>query len=92
MTYTPEKPYLPLKPGTYTSSTKLSTNKFTLPAYGGDPDHITLSGFASGSSMATRMHVIYSKTFKGVGLISGGPYGPPKLGDISDQRYIKAAQ
>jgi len=54
----------------------LFTKTFILPAYGGDPNHITLSGFANGASMATRMHVIYSATFKGVGLIAGGPFGP----------------
>ena len=70
----------------------MSTNTFPLPPYGGDPDHITLSGFASGASMATRMHVIYSSTFKGVGLIGGGPYGPPRDGDISEDRFLNAAK
>ena len=79
VTSSTDKPYLPTP-----KDTTLSTKTFTLPPYGGDPDHITLSGFASGASMATRMHIIYSTKFKGVGLIAGGPFGPAKSGDISD--------
>ena len=46
-----------------------------LPAMGGDPDSITISGFSGGSYAATQLHVIYSDLIKGSGLIAGGPYG-----------------
>ena len=46
-----------------------------LPPLGIDGDSITISGFSGGSFASTNMHVIYSETFKGVGLLSGGPFG-----------------
>ncbi len=49
---------------------------YSLLAMGGDPNTITISGFQSGSSMATNMHVIYSNWIKGAGLVAGGPFGP----------------
>ena len=42
---------------------------------GAQDDTITISGFSGGSSLAADMHTIYSKTIKGAGLVSGGPYG-----------------
>ena len=45
-----------------------------LPGLGVDPDTVTVSGYASGSYMANVMHVAYSETIKGAGLICGGPY------------------
>jgi hypothetical protein len=45
-----------------------------LPAMGGEADTITISGTSGGSYAATQMHVIYSDTIQGVGLIIGGPY------------------
>ena len=38
-----------------------------------DQSQITLSGFSSGGYMAVQLHVAYSNTFKGVGVIAGGP-------------------
>ena len=46
-----------------------------LPAMGGEPDSITISGFSGGSYTASQLHVIYSDLIKGSGLICGGPYG-----------------
>lgn len=37
-------------------------------------DNITLSGLSSGAYMAGQLHVAYSETFSGVGIIAGGPY------------------
>jgi len=39
-----------------------------------DQSQITLSGLSSGGYMAVQLHVAYSNTFKGVGVIAGGPY------------------
>jgi len=50
-----------------------------LPYMGGNPDTITLSGFSSGGFMSHLTHVIFSDTFKGVGIFSGGPYGCNKF-------------
>ena len=41
---------------------------------GANPDTTTVYGFSCGSYMATNLNVVYSSTFKGAGLISGGPY------------------
>ena len=46
-----------------------------LPPLGGDPSSVTVSGFSSGSSISTIMHVIYPETIKGAGLVAGTPYG-----------------
>ena len=45
-----------------------------MPSLGADPNFTTVSGFSCGSFMATNLNVVYSDTFKGAGLISGGPY------------------
>ena len=45
-----------------------------LPGLGVNPQTVTFSGYASGSYMANAMHVAYSETIKGAGLICGGPY------------------
>ena len=50
-------------------------DEMRLPSFGADPESVTFSGISSGSFMAHSMHIIYSKTIKGVGLIAGGPYG-----------------
>ena len=46
-----------------------------LPAMGGETDSVTVSGISGGSYAATQMHIIYSDTIKGAGLIIGGPFG-----------------
>ena len=48
--------------------------KYSLPSMGADTDTITVSGFSSGAGMASAMHVIYSDTFKGVGVLAGSSY------------------
>ena len=66
------------------------TNKhYLLPPLNANPDTITMSGIASGAYMATNMHVIYSKTIKGVGLVAGGPYGFNE--DIEDKELFLSA-
>lgn len=42
---------------------------------GGESDSVTISGISGGSYAATQLHVIYSDTIKGAGLIIGGPFG-----------------
>ncbi|MBK8452440.1 MAG: hypothetical protein WAQ53_16450 [Thiofilum sp.] len=39
-----------------------------------DTRAITVSGLSSGAFMALQLHVIFSKTIKGAGLVAGGPY------------------
>ena len=46
----------------------------SLPALGADSDTTIVAGFSAGSFMATNLHVVYSDTFKGAGLVAGGPY------------------
>jgi poly(3-hydroxybutyrate) depolymerase len=43
-------------------------------------DSITVSGISSGGSMATQLHVAFSKTFSGVGIVTGPPYYCPGTG------------
>jgi hypothetical protein len=45
----------------------------TLPALGAITPSI--SGFSSGAYMSTQLQVIFSKLFKAVGVMAGGPYG-----------------
>lgn len=45
-----------------------------LGAYGADSNGVSVSGISSGAYMATQMHVAHSALFKGVGIVSGGPY------------------
>lgn len=52
----------------------------SLPALGADPASTTVSGFSCGSFMASNLNVVYSETFKGAGLVAGGPY-------MSDKYY-----
>ena len=49
-------------------------SEFSLPSLGADPNLTTVFGFSCGSFMATNLNVVYSDTFKGAGMISGGPY------------------
>lgn len=46
----------------------------SLGSYNVDPNHISISGVSSGGYMATQMQVAYSATFRGAGVIAGGPY------------------
>ena len=46
----------------------------SLPALGADPRYTTISGFSGGAYVANDLKVIYSDTFKGAALLSGGPY------------------
>jgi len=56
-----------------------------LPALGADLQQVSVSGISSGGFMAAQLATAYSATFKGVGVIAGGPfycsgsYGPPTL-------------
>jgi poly(3-hydroxybutyrate) depolymerase len=45
-----------------------------LPKYNVDHSAISTSGTSSGGCFATQLHVIYSKTFMGVGVVAGAPY------------------
>ena len=53
-----------------------------LPALGANPDTVTASGFSAGSYMSNMIHVAFSETIKGIGMVSGGPYmqGLPMIG------------
>ena len=46
----------------------------SLPALGADPDTAVVTGFSAGSFMAHNLHIVYSDTFKGAGLVAGGSY------------------
>ena len=48
--------------------------KYSLPTMAADAETITVSGFSSGAGMAGAMHVIYSDTFKGAGILAGSSY------------------
>lgn len=45
---------------------------FQLPAFGADPDTITMSGYSCGSWAAHMFHVINSERIKGSGIFNGG--------------------
>ena len=45
-----------------------------LPLLGVDSETIIFAGFGSGATMAHQMHIVYSSTIKGVGLVEGAPY------------------
>lgn len=45
-----------------------------LRTYNIDAGQISVSGLSSGGYMAVQMHVAFSKTFRGAGVIAGGPY------------------
>ena len=40
-----------------------------------DHNSITASGFSAGGFFASNLHIIFSDLIKGVGIISGGPFG-----------------
>lgn len=56
----------------------LGDNVEKLGSYNIDKNAISVSGLSSGGFMAAQIHVIESKTFMGVGVIAGGPYGCSK--------------
>lgn len=45
-----------------------------LPPLNAEKNSITVSGFASGATMASQFNVAYSEFIKGAGLVAGGPY------------------
>ena len=45
-----------------------------MPGFGVDPETIVVGGFGNGASMAHQLHIIFSNTIKGAGLISGGAF------------------
>jgi poly(3-hydroxybutyrate) depolymerase len=45
-----------------------------LSQYNADPSETSVSGLSSGAFFATQLHVAYSATFKGAGIVAGGPY------------------
>lgn len=45
-----------------------------LPGLGADLSQVSVSGLSSGAFMAAQIATAYSATFKGVGVIAGGPY------------------
>lgn len=45
-----------------------------LPRFQIDRNEISVSGLSSGAFMATQLQVAYSATFKGAGIVAGGPY------------------
>ena len=57
---------------TFFSSTIFSA--VPLPKLNIDLNQVTISGLSSGGYMAVQLHVAYSNTFKGVGVVAGGPY------------------
>ncbi|XP_063959131.1 poly(3-hydroxybutyrate) depolymerase-like [Lytechinus pictus] len=42
--------------------------------YGANNDQVTVSGISSGAFMAVQVHVAYSASIMGVGVVAGGPY------------------
>ena len=55
-------------------NTNSETTPDSLPALGANPDSTIVAGFSAGSYMAHNLHVVYSDTFKGAGLVAGGSY------------------
>ena len=58
-----------------------------LPALNADLSSLTMSGFGNGATMAMVMHVIHSDKIQGVGLVSGGLFGP-----YEEQKSVEAYQ
>lgn len=53
----------------------LAEAPITLPKLNLDTKQTTVSGVSSGAYMATQMHIAYSASIAGAGMIAGGPYG-----------------
>ena len=45
-----------------------------LPAFGAEPQGVTVSGISSGGYMAVQFQVVHSKLVRGAGILAGGPY------------------
>lgn len=66
--------------GTNDSNGKVDTtpipigNGKSLPNLGAQASSVTVSGVSAGAYMATQLQMAYSKTFKGLGSIAGGPW------------------
>lgn len=56
------------------TATGANAEVVSLPAFNIDVDQTSVSGLSSGAYMAVQMHVAFSKTFRGAGIIAGGPY------------------
>ena len=59
----------------FANDTKYEREDLTFYPLGGDPEMVTMSGFSSGSFMGAQQMIVNSDIIKGVGLLSGGPYG-----------------
>ena len=62
----------------FSTNIDLFGNK-SLPPLGARTDTITSSGMSSGSMMSNNLHVIFSRTIKGVGLMMGTSYWTPDV-------------
>ena len=58
------------------SRANASTNENApkLSSYNIDTSQITVSGLSSGAYFAVQLHIAYSKIFRGVGVVAGGPF------------------
>ena len=56
------------------SCSALAADAAPLPGLGADLGNVSVSGLSSGAFMAAQIATAYSATFKGVGVIAGGPY------------------
>ena len=54
-----------------------------LPSLGADPSSVVFAGFSSGSFMSHQLHITFSETIKGVGLMAGGPYYSKSFGVLT---------
>ncbi|MGI9234449.1 MAG: extracellular catalytic domain type 2 short-chain-length polyhydroxyalkanoate depolymerase [Woeseiaceae bacterium] len=65
-------------------STDEVTEVVAVPAFDVDMSRVTVSGISAGAYMAGQLHFAHSATFKGAGIIAGGPYwcasGSPQKG------------
>jgi poly(3-hydroxybutyrate) depolymerase len=74
MTVTSKKLIASLLLATAFGHAALAAGAAPLPELAVDRTQIAVAGFSSGGYMAVQLHVAYSATFKGAGVIGGGPY------------------
>ena len=60
-----------------------------LPGFAARNDTVSVIGFSSGAFMAANLHTIYSQSFAGAGLISGGPYS---IGTLCEDGCINSEE
>lgn len=60
--------------GSSNSSGASKTSVQNLPALGGDVKAVSVSGLSAGAYMAVQIHIAYSSSLIGVGVIAGGPW------------------